>query len=112
MPTHASNAQNAQNRMCSSCLHAILIAKDNALTAHTSELSFACKTRGSSDTLDAGRGFAKETMVVYRREPSIMAIMKQEKMYPRGSGLEDVVVSCRDGTQRKTNKYMDPSKHV
>jgi hypothetical protein len=43
-------------------------------------------------------------MDVYRREPSIMLIMKEEKMYPRGRGVVGYVLetSWREGTQRKT----------
>lgn len=42
-----------------------------------------------------------------------MDIMNDEKMYPRGNGMDPGSWhSWRDGTHRKTNKYMDPSKHV
>ena len=43
-----------------------------------------------------------------------MEIMNEEKMYPRGKGVigNDWWHSWRDGTHRKTNRYIDPSKHV
>jgi hypothetical protein len=43
-----------------------------------------------------------------------MEIMNEEKMYPRGKGIRgnDFWLSWRDGTHRKTNRYIDPSKHV
>jgi hypothetical protein len=41
-----------------------------------------------------------------------MEIMNEEKMYPKGKGVDDSWDSWRDGTHRKTNKYIDPSKQV
>jgi hypothetical protein len=41
-----------------------------------------------------------------------MEIMNEEKMYPRGKRVEGPWDSWRDGTHRKTNRYMEPSKHV
>ena len=49
-------------------------------------------------------------------EPIVMDIMKQEKMYPRGRGVVRGPAlgrdSWRNGTQRKTKMYRDPSKTV
>jgi hypothetical protein len=40
--------------------------------------------------------------------------MNEEKMYPSGSVVGGSVgePSCREGTQMKTKRYIEPSKHV
>lgn len=83
MPTHASKAQNAQKRTCSLSVR-VLRASANALTAQTRLLSLAWTVKDESCD-PSFRGGVYEVMAVYKIEPSIMDIMNEEKMYPRGS---------------------------
>lgn len=114
MPTQASKAQNAQNLTFSSC-ERTLTANVRADTAATQLLSFAWKT---SEESPCGRLAFDERLlpasVLYNSDPSIMEIMNEEKMNPRGSAVEGYAgeTSCSDGTHMKTNRYIDPSKHV
>ena len=91
----------------------MLVANERALTAQTRLLSFACNVRGESTTVVDGEEEEDddETMVVYKRDPSIMEIMNEANMYPRG---REGWIACSwwEGTQRKTKRYIEPSKHV
>lgn len=112
MPTHASKAQNAQNRTRSLSVR-VLSASANALTAHTRLLSLAWSVNDDSCEPSLGGG-VYDVMAVYNSEPSIIETIKDEKMYPSGRGTEGEVSesSCNDGTQTKTKRYIEPSKHV
>ena len=97
-------------------MHVIVTANASALTAHTSDDSLAFRTNGASlllspSTSSARTRAAQPVMLVYSSDPSIMAIMKLEKIYPRGR-VDEAALSWSDGTQRNTKRYMDPSKHV
>jgi hypothetical protein len=50
-------------------------------------------------------------MAVYKSEPIIMESMKAENMIPNGR-VAECAASCNVGTQTKTKRYIDPSKHV
>ena len=113
MPTHASKAQKAQKRT-RSLSERVLSASANALTAQTRLLSLAWRVKEDSLCDPSGGGGMYEVMAVYRSEPSIMQIMKEEKINPRGSATvgKEGEASCNDGTQTNTKRYIEPSKHV
>lgn len=112
MPTQASKAQNAQKRT-RSLSERVLSASANALTALTRLLSLAWRVKEDS-LCDPSEGGVYEVMAVYRSEPSIMDIMNEENMYPRGRATvgKEGEASCNDGTQTNTKRYIEPSKHV
>lgn len=92
----------------------VLSASANALTAQTRLLSLAWRVKEDSLWDPGGGGGIYEVMALYKSEPSIMEIMNEEKMYPRGRATvgKETDTSCNDGTQTNTKRYIEPSKHV
>lgn len=98
MPTHTSKTQNDQNVM------GVEVGKRSGRRSERDEIEKMMVSNLVCVIID------EEMSRLNMREPSIVDAMKDAKIRPSGRGVEEERVERRAGVQKKTKRYIEPSK--